>query len=520
MKSKSSPILTFFRSHAGLLLLITVLIIATVFRLYHLNTLPPGLHPDEAANGLDIVQRIFHHDWRVIYATNGPREALFFYLQAVFVWAFGNTIFALRLAPALLSIATVIMVYLYTKDWFGRRTALLAAFLIAVNPWVVTIGRDGFRAGMTPLIIAAVAFLGGRAYTRQKIGYFIAAGAVFGLGFYTYTAFFMFSLVPIGGLGYLALRNRSWLKTNWKNLLISVAVTAAVLLPLGITIVRNPGASTARAGGTSFLNKDLNGGKPIQTLFVGAGKTLLQYNFVGDQNSRHNLPGEPLVNTFVGIMLILGLLVAFSRFGRAKYAAVLAMFFVMMLPAILTAEGLPHALRSIGTAASVFTIAAIGIDYLLTRWYKTFPINAPARTAGAVMIGLLLFLTLVQGWRQYFVAWAQDPSTYQAYSENMVQIGKYLLVSGNGRTNYIIAGGYETMPAEYLLANKQTYILLDKDSLQNLPLQTSPQLFVFPAGDNSNAITEVLKAKYPNGTLTPHYSSFDNTLLFYSFEVR
>ena len=102
----------------------------------------------------------------------------------------------------------------------------------------------------------------------------------------------------------------------------------------------------------------------------------------------------------------------------------------------------------------------------------------------------------------------------------MVQIGKYLLVSGNGRTNYIIAGGYETMPAEYLLANKQTYILLDKDSLQNLPLQTSPQLFVFPAGDNSNAITEVLKAKYPNGTLTPHYSSFDNTLLFYSFEVR
>lgn len=520
MKSKTSPIQAFFRSHAGLFLLLAVLLIATVFRLYHLNTFPPGLHPDEAANGLDIVQRIFHHDWRVIYATNGPREALFFYLQAIFVWILGNTIFALRLAPALLSIATVGMVYLYTKDWFGRRTALLAAFLIAVNPWVVTIGRDGFRAGMTPLIIAAVAFLGGRAYTRQKIGYFIAAGAVFGLGFYTYTAFFMFALVPIGGLIYLSIQNRGWLKTNWKNLLVSVAVTAAVLLPLGVSIVRNPGASTARAGGTSFLNKDLNGGKPVQTLFVSVGKTLMQYNFVGDQNSRHNLPGEPLLNTFVGIMLILGLLVAFSRIGRAKYAAVLAMFFVMMLPAILTAEGLPHALRSIGTAASVFTLAAIGIDYLLMRWYKTFPVNAPARTAAVVMIGLLLFLTMVQGWRQYFVAWAQDPATYQAYSENMVQVGKFLIVKGKNKTDYIIAGGYETMPAEYLLANKQDYILLDRDALRDLPLQGGAQLFVYPSGENSSAITELLKAKFPNGTLTPHNSSFDNSLLFYSFEVK
>ncbi len=520
MKPKQSPIITFLRSHTALFILIATLVIAALFRLYHLNTLPPGLHPDEAANGLDIVQRIFHHDWRVIYATNGPREALFFYLQAFFVWTLGNTIFALRLAPALLSIATVVMVYLYTKDWFGRRTALLAAFLIAVNPWVVTIGRDGFRAGMTPLIIASVAFLAGRAYTRQKIGYFIAAGAVFGLGFYTYTAYTLFSLVPVGGLVYLAIRNRDWLKRNWKNLLISVAVTLAVLLPLGITIVRNPGASTARAGGTSFLNKDLNGGKPVQTLLVGAGKTLMQYNFVGDQNSRHNLPGEPLLNTFVGIMLILGLLVAFSRIGRAKYAAVLAMFFVMMLPAILTAEGLPHALRSIGTAASVFTLAAIGIDYLLTKWYKTFPVNAPARSAAAVMIGLLLFLTLVQGWRQYFVAWAQDPVTYQAYSENMVQIGKFLLVNGKGKTDYIIAGGYETMPAEYLLANKQNYTLLNLDALRDLPLQTTSQLFVFPAGDNASAITELLRAKYPNGTLTPHYSPFDNTLLFYSYRVE
>jgi 4-amino-4-deoxy-L-arabinose transferase-like glycosyltransferase len=519
MKPKTSPFTSFFRTHGAIFILVAILLVAAAFRLYHLNVLPAGLHPDEAANGLDIVQRIFHHDWRVIYATNGPREALFFYLQAIFVWLLGNTIFALRLAPALLSILAVYMVYLFTKDWFGRRTALLAAFLMAVNPWVVTIGRDGFRAGMVPLIIAALAFFAGRAYTRQKLIYFILAGAIFGLGFYTYTAFWLFSLVPLGGLVFLAFKNRPWLKANVVNLIISIAVTLAVLVPLGVTIARNPSASTARAGGTSFLNSDLNNGKPAQTLLAGTAKTILQFNFYGDSNSRHNLPGEPLVNTFVGIMLILGLLVAFSRITSTKYAAILAMFFVMMLPAILTAEGLPHALRSIGTAASVFTLAAIGIDYLLTRWYATFPVNGLARTTAVVMISFLMFLTLIQGWRQYFVAWAQDPATYAAYSENMTQIAQFINANNGGKTTFLIAGGYESMPTLYLTNNKANYTLLDTNGLRDLALQNTAQLFVFPASDNSNTLIELLKAKYPNGILTPHYSPFDNSLLFYSFEV-
>lgn len=519
MKKNNSQFLSFFKTNAAWFILAGIILLAIAFRFYHLASLPPGLHPDEAANGLDIFRILGQHDWRIIYNTNGPREALFFYIQAIFVAGLGNTILALRIAPALAGVGAVIFVYLYTKDWFGRRAGLLAAFLLAVNPWVNTISRDGFRASMVPLMIALVAFLGGRAYKTSKVWYFVGAAFFFGLGFYTYTAFELFSLVIVGGLIYLAIWRRDWLKTNAKNFAIALAVFLVTIAPLAITIVRHPGDSTARAGGTSFLNKDLNNGKPVQTLFEGVGKTLLQYNYRGDENSRHNLPGEPLVNTFVGIMLILGLLVAFSRIGRVKYAAVIAMFFVMLLPAILTAEGLPHALRSIGTAASVFTIAAIGIDYLLTRWYKTFPVNAPARTFGVVTISVLLGLTAIVGWRQYFVAWAQDPQTFVAYNENMVQIGNFLISRPNS-TNYLIAGGYESMPTEYITHDKSKYSLLDIQSLRDLPLSTSSQLYIFPADDNAKAKIDVLQAKYPNGQLTPHYSSFNDQLLFYTFQVN
>ncbi len=522
MKKNNSKLLAFIKDKRALIILIGILGLATIFRLYQLNSLPPGLHPDEAANGLDILQRIYHYDWRIIYNTNGPRESLFFFLQALFVLIFGNTILALRLAPALLGILTVFVVYLYTKDWFGRRTALIAAFLIAVNPWVNTVSRDGFRASMVPLMIALVAYFGGRAYKTNKTRYFLLAGLFLGLGFYTYTAFTMFGVIVLGGFLYLLALKRQWLLSNIKNVLIGGVIFLITLSPLIVTIVRHPGDSTARAGGTSFLNKELNNGKPLQTLFDSTGKTLLQFNYQGDQNSRHNLPGEPLLNTFVGLMLILGLLVAFSRFTRVKYAAILAMFFAMMLPSILTAEGLPHALRSIGTAASVFTIAAVGINYLLTRWYKTFPINNPARNTGVISISILLALTAIIGWRQYFVAWAQDPMTYSAYGENMVQVGYFLNANPAQQvgTNYLIAGGYEAMPTQYLTFGKSVYSLLSIDELQNQSLSTQKLLYVYPQGDQAQKITDILKAKYPNGQLRPYYSSYNKKLLYLSYRVN
>lgn len=521
MQKNNSKLIKFILSNRAILLLGLVIITTLAFRLYHLNLLPPGLHPDEAANGLDILNRIFHADLRVIYNTNGPRESLFFFLQAIFVAMLGNTILALRMAPALIGVATVIMVYFLTKDWFGRRTALVASFLIAINPWVNTISRDGFRASMVALMIVSVAFFAGKAYKTTKIIYFVLAGFVFGLGFYTYTAYSAFALVPLLGLGYLLIFNRQWLKSNLVKLSISFAIVLVVITPLVVTIIKNPADSSARAGGTSFLNKDLNNGQPIATLIQSSVKTLLQFNYHGDENNRHNLAGEPFLNTFVGIMLILGLLVSFSRFKRIKYAAIIAMFFIMMLPAATTAEGIPHGLRSIGTSASVFILAAIGVDYLLQRWYRTFPINTPARTVGTLSIFILLGLSAVLGWNQYFIAWAQDPVTYTAYGENMVQIGYYLNnnVSQN-RQNYLVAGGYESMPVEYLTYHKSSYNLLNIEKLQAQPLSDTSQLFVFPADLDSSKKIEILKAKYTDGVIQKHNSSFSDKLLFYSFSVK
>lgn len=526
MKNHKSPLISFIHQHLAQIILVLIIVTAVFFRFYKLDVLPPGLHPDEAANGLDIFRMIDHHDFRVLYNTNGPREALFFYLQAIFVLAVGNSILALRIAPAIIGTLAVVMAYLWATDWFGRRTGLVAAFIFAVSPWAVTITRDGFRASMVPLMIASVAYLAGKAYKTQKVVYFIAAGIVAGLGLYTYVAFQLFVGIVILALAFLVILRRKWFKASWQKIGLGFLSFLVVLSPMIIFTIKHPNDSFARSGGTSFMNKGLNGGKPLQTLVDSTTKTLLMFNFRGDANYRHNLGGLPMLNVFIGIMMLLGVFVCLVRIGRLKYFMVLAIFGTMLLPAALTAESLPHALRAVGAMPAVFIIAAIGINYFLARWYATFPVNGPARNFGACLIALLLVLTAFQGYKQYFVAWAQDPKTYEAYAEDMVQAATYLNQSGlNGSMtdqtgNFLVVDGYSVKTIEYLSHKKVDFRRLDLADLRNLPLGSGNKLFIVAVNGNTDAALETLRGKFPGGHLGPHYSPFNDKILFYSYEVK
>lgn len=518
MKSKLQK---FNKKYLVWIIFFAIVLIAAFFRFYKLNSLPPGLHPDEAANGLDIFRILQNHDYRIIYNTNGPREALFFYLQAIFVYFMGNSILALRVAPALFGVLSVIVVFFATKAWFNRRTALFTAFFLAVTPWVVIIQRDGFRASLVPLFLGLFMWFGAKAYQTKKYIYFILAGVAVGLGFYTYTAFSMVVAALTLGLIYMVIFRRTWLKENWKQLLVSLLVFGVVMAPLLYTTIKDPGGSTARAGGTSFLNKDLNEGKPLQTLLSSTTKTLLQYNYIGDSNNRHNLDGQPLLNTFVGLMFILGLVVSIYHIKRPRYAMLLVIFASMLLPAMLTAESIPHGLRSIGTAVPVLMLAGVGVNYLLYVWYKTFPLNHLARVVGVTTICILLGLTLIQSYRAYFIAWAQSEKTYQAYNEGAVSIAKYLLANYQANQNYYIAmGGYEANPIEYLTHDKASYQLLDQRQLFNLPIEQSKKITVIvPAGNDHDKDLDALKIKFPNGKSVDIKSNFNGKLLFSAYEV-
>ncbi len=515
---RSGKITKFVKAHAGLIMLIGILLIAAFFRLYHLNHLPPGLHPDEAANGLDIFRMQDHHDLRVLYATNGPREALFFYLQGIFVLLLGNTITALRIAPALIGLAAVYTTYLWAKSWFGERVALMSALLMAVSPWAVTITRDGFRASMTPLMVTLSMYLLTRAVQTKAKKWFIASGLVIGLGMYTYLAFRLFPLALIAVWICLKLWRKDFLKPIAGGLRIALITFAITLVPLALYGIRHPGDISGRVGGTSVLNSGLNHGGPVGALLTVTGKTALMFNIHGDDNYRHNLGGQPELNVFVGIMFILGIIICLSNLSRPRYYGLLFIFGAMLLPEVLTAEGIPHALRAIGALPEALILAALGIEYMLERWYATFPVNSAARNSGLAVILLLLFLSVYQGYQQYFVAWANSEQTYAAYSENAVAMGNYLLGHPFNGAKYVVIDGYSDKTVQYLTHAHTSYRRIDATDIASIPADGQPKLFLI-VNSQHDASIKALKAHLPGGTLSPQYSTFNGAELFDTYTV-
>jgi 4-amino-4-deoxy-L-arabinose transferase-like glycosyltransferase len=496
-----------------------VLLLAAFFRFWHLPGLPPGLHPDEAANGLDVFRIIEHHDFRPFYSTNGGREALFFYFQSIGVLIFGNTITGLRVAPAFLGTLAVGAMYLWISSWFGRRTGLIAAFLLAVTPWAVTISRDGFRASTLMLMIPLILWLFTKAFQTNKRGWFIAAGAALGAGFYTYIAFRMFPVALVGILAYVWIWRRPWFKQWRKQLIVALVATAIVLVPLGIYTVQHPADIAGRPGGVSFLNKDLNHGDPVGTEIDTLAKSALMFNVRGDENYRQNLGGQPELNIFVGIMFILGIFVCVTRLRKLKYVALLMTFLAMMLPEVLTAEGIPHALRAIGALTPALGLAAVGMVYLIDQWYSVFPLNAIARTAGAVALVFLLALTAYQGYVQYFVAWANSPDTYGAYAEDMVAISNYYNTTQPDGKRYAVTGEYSMQTVEFLTHKKSSYERFDPGQVASIPLDTNQAKEFLTTEPDKEKVLKQLKLKFPDGKLSPHYSSFSGDELFVVYTV-
>lgn len=103
---------------------------AVLLRVYRLGDLPPGLHGDEAAHGLEAL-RIGKEGWIGVWspvALGQPAGPL--YVFALFVnWA-PNEIWSVRLGAALLGIATLPVFFLFCRRLLNTRAALIGTVLL------------------------------------------------------------------------------------------------------------------------------------------------------------------------------------------------------------------------------------------------------------------------------------------------------------------------------------------------------------------------------------------------------
>jgi 4-amino-4-deoxy-L-arabinose transferase-like glycosyltransferase len=415
------------------IIVVSIVCLAAFLRFFRLHEIPPGLYPDEAMNGLNALRAIARADFRVFYPENNGREGLFINLQALAIAIFGASTWTLRAVSAFAGTITVVLLFFFSRtigvSLFGGESAaqrsflsrndqlaMVSAFLLAVSSWHLTFSRIGFRAILLPLFSIAMFAALFRAIRTRKPSHYAIAGILSALPLYTYLAARILPLLVLPFLLFEMLRQPRDGSLLLKKMGAFALAFLITILPLAGYFVTHPEDLFGRTYGVSLFAA----ANPIAAFLTSLGKTLLMFHFRGDENWRHNVSGAPMLDWISGAFFLVGLAVLALRVLRATKGLAVSLFLLswfgaLLLPEILTVEGIPHALRAIGVLPPTMIIAAVGA---LTLWEKSRGrIPEPLKAAIASVVMVLILLMNVH---RYFIAWAGNPHVPGAFRADLV----------------------------------------------------------------------------------------------------
>jgi 4-amino-4-deoxy-L-arabinose transferase-like glycosyltransferase len=352
----------------------------------------------------------------------------------------------------------------------------------------------------------------------------ILSGLLFGLGFHTYIAYRVAPLLLIIPF------YKMW-KSGQKNLILIFLLFAFIAaLPLGIYFLQNPQDFFGRASQVSIFAAE----NPLRALGLNIVKTVGMFFYRGDYNWRHNLSGAPQLWWPVAILFLIGILISikgifknpkseilnpkqyqnqndqnskrfrilnlknWNLFENWKLSArggsafggkienlkgsilstegfLFSWIVIMLIPAIVSSEGLPHALRAIVAIPPVMIFSALGLNWiiikisnLLNKKIEQYPENLKQflRLKKQLTVLLLAFLLAVAAntYNQYFCRWAGSPYVADAFSANYAELGKYLNTLPRKLDKYVIVNveGVDVygipMPAQTVMFITKTYL--------------------------------------------------------------
>lgn len=486
--------------------LAAIVALAAALRLWRLGELPFGLWFDEGEHGMQALRILGTPRFCPIFegAITGPAHHL--YLVAVAFKFFGASVSSIRLVSALFGVLTSLAGYLLGVELFGRRRIglLLAAFL-AVSSWAVTLSRFGLYATMsTPLFTVLTAALLLRALRTGRLLAYAAGGLTLGLGLCFYTSFRLF--VPAVALFLAAvavharLTRRTWPSPAfWAGTALFAVVAAIVASPLAIYALNHPEVFWARVQATFIFHNTPEAGR-WPALAESLRRHLLMFNVLGDDNGRHNLPGNPMLDPVAGPLFVAGTAYAL-RFALApRYLLLLSWLCFGLMGGVLSLPfEAPQALRANGALPAAYVLAVIPLAVLVRVWPRSAASGRPHGLAW--LTGALVGIVAILNIHTYFVQQARHPDVWVAHSTPETLAAKTMADLDATADAYVSAYFCDHPAIRFLLPPTRDYHCLD--SVPRFPLDLSPERSaVLILGEHDGAIYEEARRLYPEARVT------------------
>lgn len=472
---------------------ILILALGIFFRLYAIDTIPLGLNNDAAWNGQYALKIISGQQSYQPFALEGNgRETSFVYLVASMILVFGKTTLAIKLASAIIGIMTLVLFFLFVKEYFSKNIALASFFVLSILPWHIIYSRSGWRASLVPLIVCGIFLSLVKAYKQKSYFWFASLGFFLALSFNSYDGA---RLLPFVFLLYLVKKiffeNGFWLR-NRKGLIVTFISFFLFMLPLFFFWLR-PGnfqAYWSHSSGMFFDNLQ----KGIWPTTVNHVWDTIGSFYQGVDGGDFFNSLMPLLDWPFNLFFTLGLLLAFWRFRKDSYFLVVVLFLVGFFSGVLAVS--PASQRLLVALVPTAIFIGIGLDWFLV-WLGSL---SPFFT---VILGCLLFsLFVLSTYYYYFSSWKRIIPGVSLDSVVVAQEVKRL--KEQGYKVVIFNDAYGPYVISYLGACDQDTSCQAEDDLHWLDLSKSqslirddwleyPRLAVLavPTLDNQQAVSDL-----------------------------
>jgi 4-amino-4-deoxy-L-arabinose transferase-like glycosyltransferase len=553
-------------------ILLAILLLAAILRFWRLDSWPPGLHHDEAYNGLDALSLlnretfpIFYEGWelyaqdihqnRPIYQTTFPpffegnygREPLTIYLSTGAIALFGPTPFAVRFVPALAGILAVLATYLAAKilskspgqatdegnfsqqEAFSNLTPLVAAFAMAILYPAITYSRYGDRVMVFVPIAAFTVYCfwrGIEAAEARRISelesgiappiplgdfapkWFFIGGLFLGLGLYAYAAARFMPLLFLAFVFLWYVRDRVTLRRQWANLTLMALTSVIVAFPLILFMIRHPYFLIFRSRVIANRGLGTFPGRPWITWLLNIGRVIRGLIWEGDSNLLHNLPGRPYLDPIQFVLASAGIVRIILRRFERREVFLLLWLLVMLLPGILSGDA-PHFGRLIGAAAPLAILVAMGAVWLGQLLINRFaPENM--RTTQFLAIGLTILMLVSASIAVFdYVRYANLSELPVIFDYSDWQLGQYATSLPDDATIYLTPN-QEKMATIYFAMEGQRNRLRSFHSPGEslIPAGHQGQPAYFLVRTHANSVLGRLEEQFPQGVLEANTPSF------------
>jgi predicted membrane-bound mannosyltransferase len=511
--------------------LAALLFVALAVRVVDLEHIPVNLGGDEGTQGLAALKLMkpplgnpFSTGWYSV-------PTMSFLAYGATMQVFGNTIAGLRMLSALIGAATVLTTFLLARELWGWKVAWMAAVVLACGHYHLHFSRLGSNQIVDGFFVTLALWLFVRGMRSRRPIHFALAGAVVGLGWYSY---FGARLVGVILAVYLVwsfvTKSRSQplaaTGARYGHLLLILSLAALVVVaPLLLYYAVHPDMLAARAGQVSILTpgwlareQDFTGQSAAAILWRQLVKSITAFHYTLDPTFWYR-PSIPLLDFVSGVLLLFGLVWAVAHWREPGSGLLLIWFWLALILGWALTENPPSSQRMIIITPALALLVGLGLSWLVELGQRVL---GRGRLFGWNEVSILVLVVIsILNLYYYFVVYTPTGIYGNPTAEVATRLGRYLRQQDD---EYVV---YFYGPTEMYWDIGNLSFLVPDAKGEN----------VYPPGEGASVDPDVsggarfvflphrlgelesVRGRFPSGEERYVYSQIDNRLLYVLYEV-